>query len=81
MSKLVRLRGLPPQIPSLIGIVSRVGEERVRNVAKVGIPDATPPMPPHPNLTETEMDDLIAFLRGGDVTLNTLRAGARSSRR
>jgi mono/diheme cytochrome c family protein len=55
--------GMPPVFPSLVGVVDRVGEKRVRQVAKEGIPDAKPPMPPHPNFTETDIDDLVAFLR------------------
>jgi mono/diheme cytochrome c family protein len=55
--------GMPPMIPSLLGIVDRVGETRVRTVARTGIPDAKPPMPPHPNLTDKDITDLIAFLR------------------
>ena len=55
--------GMPPVFPSLIGVVDRVGEARVRTVARVGIPDAKPPMPPHPNLTDKDINDLIAFLR------------------
>lgn len=55
--------GMPPIIPSLLGVVDRVGETRVRTVARVGIPDAKPQMPPHPNLTDKDITDLIAFLR------------------
>lgn len=55
--------GIPPQIPSLIGVVDRLGDEKVRSVSKIGIPDKSPPMPPHPDLTEANIDDLIAFLR------------------
>jgi mono/diheme cytochrome c family protein len=55
--------GMPPVFPSLIGVVDRVGEKRVRTVAKEGIPDAKPPMPPHPNLTDKDLDDLLAFLK------------------
>lgn len=55
--------GMPPVFPSLLGVVDRVGEERVRTVARTGIPDAKPPMPPHPNLTDKDITDLIAFLR------------------
>lgn len=55
--------GLPPTFPSLIGVVEKDGEEKVRKVAKEGIPDAKPPMPSHPDFTETDLDDLIAFLR------------------
>jgi len=55
--------GMPPVFPSLVGVVDRVGEKKVRTVAKEGIPDAKPPMPPHPNFTETDLDDLVAFLK------------------
>lgn len=55
--------GMPPVFPSLVGVVDRVGEKKVRTVAKEGIADAKPPMPPHPDLTEKDLDDLIAFLR------------------
>ena len=55
--------GMPPIFPSLLGVVDRVGETRVRTVARTGIPDAKPPMPPHPNLTDADITDLIAFLR------------------
>lgn len=55
--------GMPPVFPSLIGVVDRVGEKRVRTVAKEGIPDAKPPMPPHPDLTTKDIDDLLAFLK------------------
>ena len=55
--------GLPPTFPSLIGIVEKDGEVKVRKVSKEGIPDASPPMPAHPDFTETDLDDLIAFLR------------------
>ncbi|MFC5864866.1 c-type cytochrome [Acidicapsa dinghuensis] len=55
--------GLPPVFPSLIGIVDKDGEAKVRRVAKEGIPDAKPPMPPHPDLTDKDIDDLIAFLK------------------
>ena len=55
--------GLPPTFPSLIGIVEKDGEAKVRKVAKEGIPDAKPPMPAHQDFTESDLDDLIAFLR------------------
>jgi mono/diheme cytochrome c family protein len=55
--------GLPPIFPSLLGIVEKDGEGKVRKVAKEGIPDSKPPMPPHPDLTNSDLDDLVAFLR------------------
>jgi hypothetical protein len=54
---------MAPVFPSLVGVVERVGEKRVRTVAKDGIPEAKPPMPPHPNLTDKDLDDLLAFLK------------------
>lgn len=55
--------GMPPVFPSLLGIVEKDGEAKVRRVIKNGIPDARPPMPAHPGLTESNIGDLIAFLR------------------
>jgi mono/diheme cytochrome c family protein len=55
--------GMPPVFPSLVGVVERVGEKRVRTVAKEGIPEAKPPMPPHPNLSDGDISDLVAFLK------------------
>jgi mono/diheme cytochrome c family protein len=55
--------GMPPVFPSLLGVVDRVGESRVRTVARIGIPDAKPPMPPHPNLTDKDITDLISYLK------------------
>lgn len=55
--------GMPPFFPSLLGIVDKDGESKVRRVIKNGIPDTQPPMPAHPGLTESEIDDLVAFLR------------------
>jgi len=55
--------GIPPVFPSLLGIVEKDGEAKVRKSAKDGIPDAKPPMPPHPDFTESDLDDLIAFLK------------------
>ncbi len=55
--------GMPPVFPSLLGVVDRVGETRVRTVARVGIPDAKPPMPPHPNLSDKDITDLISYLK------------------
>lgn len=55
--------GMPPVFPSLLGIVDKDGESKVRKVIKNGIPDAQPAMPAHPGLTKSEIDDLIAFLR------------------
>ncbi len=55
--------GLPPIFPSLLGVIDRIGEAKVRHNVRNGIPDAKPPMPPHPTFTESDMNDLVAFLR------------------
>jgi mono/diheme cytochrome c family protein len=55
--------GIPPIFPVLLGVVDRIGEENVRDKVRNGIPDSRPPMPPHPQFTESDMNDLIAFLR------------------
>jgi mono/diheme cytochrome c family protein len=55
--------GMPPNIPSLIGIVSKVGAERIRTVVSTGIPTGKPPMQAFPNLTQDDIENLIAFLQ------------------
>jgi mono/diheme cytochrome c family protein len=55
--------GMPPNIPSLIGIVEKVGAEHVHNVITTGIPTGKPPMPAFNTLTEDEIQDLIAYLK------------------
>lgn len=57
--------GLPPTIPSLVGIVEKMGAEKVRNTVTNGVPTGKPPMPPNPGLTDENLDDLIAYLRSG----------------
>jgi mono/diheme cytochrome c family protein len=54
--------GLPPMIPSLLGIAAKVGDARLHSVIVNGIPTGKPPMPPNPTLTEQDIDDLIAYL-------------------
>jgi hypothetical protein len=39
------------------------GEGKIRRVAKDGIPNWSPPMPPHPDLSEKDLNDLVEFLR------------------
>lgn len=56
--------GNPPIIPSLLDIISRVGQEHVRDVVMNGVPEGRPPMPAYGDrLSPTEIDNLIAYLR------------------
>jgi mono/diheme cytochrome c family protein len=52
------LTGRPPIFPSLINVVAKVGEAHVRKNIQKG----SPPMPAFPNLTDKELDQLVAFL-------------------
>jgi mono/diheme cytochrome c family protein len=54
--------GLPPMIPSLINIVKRVGADHIRSVVTNGIPSGTPAMPAFSNLSQTDINNLIAYL-------------------
>lgn len=55
--------GLPPNIPSLIGIVPKVGAEHIHTVVTEGIPTGKPPMPSFANkLSEEDITNLIGFL-------------------
>jgi mono/diheme cytochrome c family protein len=56
--------GSPPMFPSLIDIVSRVGNEHVREVVINGVPGGRPAMPAFGDrLSQTDIDNLIAYLR------------------
>lgn len=56
--------GNPPAIPSLIGVVPRLGKARVREVVANGIPGGTPQMPSFGGrLSQAEISDLIAYLQ------------------
>jgi mono/diheme cytochrome c family protein len=55
--------GNPPIMPSLLDIISRVGQEHVRDVVTNGVPGGRPPMPAFGDrLSQTEIDNLIAYL-------------------
>ncbi|WP_263410884.1 c-type cytochrome [Terriglobus tenax] len=55
--------GLPPNIPSLVGIVSRVGPDRIRQVVTQGIATGKIQMPSFASkLNSTDIDHLIAYL-------------------
>jgi quinoprotein glucose dehydrogenase len=52
------LKGQPPGIPSLVGIVPRVGAERIRTAVTKGVS----PMPAFPDLEPKDVNSLIAYL-------------------
>jgi mono/diheme cytochrome c family protein len=52
------MTGMPPAIPSLIGVVERVGAGKIHSVVHNG----NPPMPAFPNLTSADIDNLVAYL-------------------
>jgi quinoprotein glucose dehydrogenase len=58
----VSLQGQPPSIPSLIGIIGRVGEDRVRSAVHNG----APPMPAFSDLSDTDINQVIAYLANPD---------------
>jgi mono/diheme cytochrome c family protein len=56
--------GLPPVFPSLVGIVAKVGEGKVRDTVTNGVPTSKPPMPAFgEKLSSTDIDNLLAFLK------------------
>jgi mono/diheme cytochrome c family protein len=57
------LAGLPPVIPSLLGVVDKVGESHIHDVVTNGIPNSKPPMPASPDLSTEQIDNLITFLK------------------
>jgi quinoprotein glucose dehydrogenase len=52
------LTGQPPAVPSLVDIVKRVGADRIRYAVTNGLP----PMPAFTDLTDKNIDSLIAYL-------------------
>ncbi len=52
------LRGQPPAIPTMIGIIQRSGAQRIRDAIHNGIP----PMPAIPDLSESDADKVVAYL-------------------
>ena len=54
-----QLTGQPPAVPSLVDIVSRVGADRIRSIVTNG----SSPMPAFPDLSSTDLDSLISYLR------------------
>jgi len=55
--------GIPPNIPALTGIVQKAGEGRVRSVITDGVPTGKPPMPAFTDLSKSDIDSLIAYLK------------------
>lgn len=53
------LKGQPPSIPSLVGVVDQAGPDMVRTLVQRGMA----PMPAFPDLSPADIDNLIAFLR------------------
>ena len=63
----VNRAGNPPVIPSLLDIISRTGQEHVREVVMNGVPGGRPPMPAFGDrLSQTEIDNLIAYLHSAN---------------
>lgn len=54
--------GMPPMIPSLVGIVARVGAAHIHTQVANGSPTSKPPMPAFPQLSNENVNDIIAFL-------------------
>lgn len=52
------LKGQPPAIPSLVDVINRIGEKRVRNALAGG----AAPMPGFSDLSPVDVDRLIAYL-------------------
>jgi quinoprotein glucose dehydrogenase len=52
------MQGQPPGIPSLVGIVDRVGADRVRSTVRNGLS----PMPAFPDLSKADLERLLAYL-------------------
>ncbi|MCU1323092.1 MAG: cytochrome c, mono- and diheme variant family [Acidobacteriaceae bacterium] len=53
-----QLTGHPPTFPSLVGVVQRLGAEHVKN----NVIHGAPPMPAFPQISTTELEQLVAFL-------------------
>ena len=53
-----QLTGHPPTFPSLVGVVQRVGVAKIKN----NVIHGAAPMPAFPQISPTELDQLVAFL-------------------
>jgi mono/diheme cytochrome c family protein len=62
-----QLTGRPPMFPSLIGVVPRIGADRVEQ----RVHDGKSPMPAFPALSHEQLDDLVAYLsQAGKTSAN-----------
>jgi quinoprotein glucose dehydrogenase len=64
-------KGQPPGIPSLVGVVERAGEERIKTAVHNGLA----PMPAFPDLDDADVSHLIAYLKApekGNIDPNLL---------
>jgi quinoprotein glucose dehydrogenase len=52
------LQGQPPSIPSLVKVVTRIGDDRIRSAVTNGLS----PMPAFPDLNSKDIDSLLAYL-------------------
>ena len=59
MCHMANMAGQPPSIPSLVGVVDRLGANQVRAIVQDGRGD----MPAVSGLTSSDLDHLIAYLR------------------
>lgn len=55
---MMTLKGQPPAIPSMLNIIDRIGEQRVRTTVQNG----AAPMPAFPDLSPAQLNHLIAYL-------------------
>ena len=61
------LKGQPPAIASLVGVVDRTGADHVRAT----IHDGHAPMPAFPNMSSTDLDNLLAYLKAPEKSTIT----------
>jgi len=55
-------QGMPPMIPSLVGVVARIGAARIHAQVANGSPTSKPPMPAFPQLSNANVNDIVSFL-------------------
>ncbi len=58
MCHMAELQGQPPSIPSLNGVIARIGADRVKNIVMNG----ASPMPAFTDFSPQDIDSLIAYL-------------------
>ena len=57
------LKGQPPSIPSLVGVVDRVGVDRIRYIVSNG----SAPMPAFTDIDDTDFENLLAYLKAPET--------------